>query len=212
MAPNSTPSRPADPVPVPPMPPLEPAPATAPNPSPVAPFASTLPDTGTPKPIPDVLNWEDEPANKLPEWTDESIVGQAGLPVVAESPLSEAGTAIQTAMGTRGELGQIGQYRLIALIGEGGMGLVYKAEDIYLKRTVALKVMKPDLAKDEQSWKLFWNEARATAALHNPRIATIYQVGEADKTMFLAMELLKGKSLERRLQSGPLTLLQALWV
>ena len=108
--------------------------------------------------------------------------------------------------------GQIGKYQIKDLIGEGGMGLVFKPEDIYLRRTVALKVMKPHVSSDNVAWKMFLNEARATAALQNPRIATVWEVDEVAGTMYLAMELLKGESLEARLQRGRLPLTEALGV
>src|SRR5262249_26838883 len=100
------------------------------------------------------------------------------------------------------EFAEIGPYRLLELIGEGGMGLVYRAEDKYLKRIVALKMMKPNVAKDERSWKSFLTEARAAAALKDDRIETIYHFDEIDGQLCLAMELLKGEAFEGRLLRG----------
>lgn len=110
------------------------------------------------------------------------------------------------------ELGRIGKYQLRQLIGEGGMGLVFQAEDLLLKRMVALKVMKPDLAKARAAWRLFLKEAQATAAIKNDRIATIYEMGEHRDKFYMAMELLKGETLETRLKRGRMSLMQALWV
>ncbi len=109
-------------------------------------------------------------------------------------------------------LGTVGPYQLRELIGEGGMGLVYRAEDNFLKRSVALKIMRPDVSKDERSWKRFLMEAQATAALKNDRIATIYQIGEDKGRFYLAMELLWGEPLEARLRRNPMPLRQVLWV
>jgi serine/threonine protein kinase len=110
------------------------------------------------------------------------------------------------------ELGTVGPYHLRELIGEGGMGLVYRAEDSFLKRPVALKIMRPDVAKDERAWKRFLIEAQATAALKNDRIATIYQIGEDNGQFYLAMELLSGEPLESRLRRGPMPIRLVLWV
>jgi serine/threonine protein kinase len=109
-------------------------------------------------------------------------------------------------------LGAVGPYLLRELIGEGGMGLVYRAEDSFLKRSVALKIMRPDVSKDERSWKRFLMEAQATAALKNDRIATIYQIGEDKGRFYLAMELLWGEPLEARLRRGPMPIRQVIWV
>jgi serine/threonine protein kinase len=110
------------------------------------------------------------------------------------------------------ELSEIGPYRIIELIGEGGMGLVYRAEDKYLQRIVALKMMRPQVAQDERAWKLFLTEARAAAALKDDRIATIYHFQEIDGQFCLAMELLKGEPLEGRLRRGKVPLPLALWI
>ncbi|HLW65676.1 MAG TPA: serine/threonine-protein kinase [Gemmataceae bacterium] len=110
------------------------------------------------------------------------------------------------------ELSEIGPYRIIELIGEGGMGLVYRAVDKYLQRIVALKMMRPHVAQDERAWKLFLTEARAAAALKDDRIATIYNFQEIDGQFCLAMELLKGEPLEGRLRRGRVPLPLALWI
>jgi len=96
----------------------------------------------------------------------------------------------------------IGDYRLLALLGQGGMGAVYRAEDIRLKRYVALKVMRPEIAANPASKDRFLREARAMAALRHDNIVGIYQVGEEDGVPFLAMELLEGMSLQDCLDSG----------
>lgn len=90
----------------------------------------------------------------------------------------------------------LGQYRLIKPLGEGGMGCVYLATDEQLCRTVALKVLRPDFAVDEEARARFFREARAAAALKHDNIVTIYQVGEDQAIPFLAMEHLEGKTLE----------------
>jgi len=94
---------------------------------------------------------------------------------------------------------------VLRVLGAGGMGLVLEAEELTLKRRVALKVMKPSLAKHDIQRRRFLREAQATAAIEHPHIVTIFHVGEVGETPYLAMQLLKGESLDarlRRLASG----------
>jgi urea transport system substrate-binding protein len=97
------------------------------------------------------------------------------------------------------ELGRIGTFAIKRLIGFGGMGMVFEAEDTTLHRRVAVKVLRPDLA-DADLAKRFLREARAAAALHNDHIVTIFQVGEHNGFPFLVMEYLKGEPLDQRLE------------
>jgi serine/threonine protein kinase len=100
------------------------------------------------------------------------------------------------------ELGRLGPYRIIELLGEGGMGVVYRAEDPQLGRLVALKVMRPSVAASPAARQRFLREARATAALEHDHIVTIFQVGEANGIPYLAMQLLVGQTLDERLKAG----------
>jgi predicted Ser/Thr protein kinase len=99
-----------------------------------------------------------------------------------------------------GELGRLGSYRVLKLLGQGGMGMVFQAEDVQLRRLTALKVMHPHIAVQEQARARFLREARAAAALKHDHVVTIYQVGEERGVPFLAMEFLAGKSLEEWLR------------
>ncbi|HXG13449.1 MAG TPA: protein kinase [Gemmataceae bacterium] len=99
-----------------------------------------------------------------------------------------------------GELGRIGNYRCLKVLGCGGMGVVFEAEDTYLKRPVALKVMLPALAVSESSRQRFLREGQSAAAVIHDNVVTIYQVGEDRGVPFLAMQLLQGETLEDRLK------------
>jgi serine/threonine protein kinase len=99
-----------------------------------------------------------------------------------------------------GEVGWLGTYRVLKLLGEGGMGMVLLAEDTRLQRRVALKVMRPALAADPGSRSRFLREARATAALEHDHIVTIHHIEETAGVPFLAMPLLQGETLEDRLR------------
>jgi serine/threonine protein kinase len=101
-----------------------------------------------------------------------------------------------------GEIGRLGQYRVVRTLGVGGMGIVFQAEDVVLKRTVALKVMNPEMADRPGARHRFLREAQAAAVLEHENIITIYQVGEERGVPFLAMPLLRGMSLEDRLTRG----------
>ena len=99
-----------------------------------------------------------------------------------------------------GELGRLGPYRVRKVLGAGGMGMVLMAEDPALKRTVALKVMRPELAARPDARQRFLREAQATAAIEHPHIVHVYQVGEDRGVPFLAMPFLKGEALDARLK------------
>ncbi|MFL6234201.1 MAG: protein kinase domain-containing protein [Thermoanaerobaculia bacterium] len=103
------------------------------------------------------------------------------------------------------------RYRLLDLVGTGGMGVVYRAEDTLLGRTVALKFLPPMLAPNTQAKARFLNEARAASALDHPNLCTIYEVGEtAEGQLFLAMAFYEGETLKQRLERGPLPAAEAL--
>ncbi len=100
---------------------------------------------------------------------------------------------------------RLGRYEIVAPLGAGGMGEVYTARDTQLDRTVAVKVLPPGVAADQERRARFEREARAVAALQHPNICTIHDVGVADEGVpFLVMELLAGETLQRRLARGPL--------
>jgi serine/threonine protein kinase/Tfp pilus assembly protein PilF len=100
----------------------------------------------------------------------------------------------------------LSHYRILEKIGEGGMGVVYRAEDTRLRRTVALKFLLPDLMRDPAARERFVREARAAAALDHPHICTIHEIDEADGQVFIAMAFVEGRTLKRRIEEGPIGL------
>ena len=99
---------------------------------------------------------------------------------------------------------KLGPYEILAAIGAGGMGEVYKAKDTRLDRMVAIKVLPEDVAKNPDSLARFEREAKAVAALNHPNITGIFDIGRVDDTAYAVMELLEGESLRTRLMEGPL--------
>ena len=100
----------------------------------------------------------------------------------------------------------ISHYRITEKLGEGGMGVVYKAEDTKLERTVALKFLAAHLLNDEEAKARFLREAKAAAGLHHPNICPVHEIDEVEGKTFLSMAFIKGDSLEARIEQGPLPL------
>lgn len=102
------------------------------------------------------------------------------------------------------------RYEIIEELGRGGMGVVYKAKDTKLKRTVALKFLSPELTRDSEAKERFIHEAQTASALDHPNICTVHEIDEDEGQMFIAMAYIEGQSLREKVKAGPLKLDEAL--
>jgi serine/threonine protein kinase/tetratricopeptide (TPR) repeat protein len=104
----------------------------------------------------------------------------------------------------------VSHYKILEKIGEGGMGVVYKAEDTKLKRTVALKFLPPDLMRDKEARERFIQEAQAAASLDHPNICMVHEIDEVKGQTFISMSFIEGQSLKERIAAGPMRFEEAI--
>ena len=150
-----------------------------------APRASSTPASASPQPVPPAPSVPDAPS--LTKTIEPHLRGLAAGTLVAD------------------------KYRIVGEIGRGGMGVVYEADDLNLRRTVALKFLPGELTNDAEARERFVHEARAASVLDNPHICTIYEIGESGTgQMFIAMALCHGESLRAKVKRGPLAPAEAL--
>ncbi|HEX6309004.1 MAG TPA: serine/threonine-protein kinase, partial [Longimicrobiales bacterium] len=148
----------------------------------------------------------------LLEAHDRIATGPAGSFLTRLDPqrtavlLSDAGAAADVASGE-----MIGRYRVVRVLGRGGMGVVYLAHDPRLDRSVALKLLPPHLGMDATARQRFENEAKAASALDHPNIVTVYEIGDTpDGSIFIAMAFCEGTTLRDMLDAGPLPVPRAI--
>src|SRR5207237_10392270 len=115
-------------------------------------------------------------------------------------------------MGRTAERIFIAHYRIIELLGAGGMGAVYKAHDEKLHRVVALKVLSAEAVAQEDRRRRFLQEARAASALNHPHILTVYEIGEMDGTPYMVMEHIEGETLRLKIAANTLSIRDALGI
>jgi serine/threonine protein kinase/Tfp pilus assembly protein PilF len=152
-------------------------------------------------------------------FLDRACAGDAALRAQVETLLAYdeeaenfiATPALQVAAGliaaeqARSLVGkQLSHYEILALLGAGGMGEVYRARDTKLERTVAIKILPAAVAADQERMRRFVREARAASALNHPNVATIYEIGEAEGVSFIAMEYVEGETLQAKIHGRPL--------
>lgn len=155
----------------------------------------------SPVPPPDPLHPSSSPRPTAP------FDGAPGTP----DPAAQSGDTIETAFFSppeaQGEVGRLGRYRVKREIGSGGMGVVYEAEDTALRRRVALKVMRRDVAARETARARFMREARTQAQVQSDHVVTVFDVGEDQEIPYIALEFLEGMALDKwlyRTQKPPL--------
>lgn len=140
------------------------------------------------------------PATQMFEQRDDSIASSPTLgirgPVLATDlyPFLKPGVEAD-------ELGRLGNYRVLELLGKGGMGFVFRGEDIALRRPVAIKVMRPEMNRDSKGGERFIREARTLAKIKHDHLVTIYSADQDGDIIYFAMELLEGESLESWMRS-----------
>ena len=138
--------------------------------------------------------------------TSQSVLERPAIAIMAKAVASDEGWP-----GAPFLEGQtISHYRILKSIGEGGMGIVYKAEDLKLGRSVALKLLPHFLAGDSHALHRFEREARAASALNHPNICTVYEIDENEGLHFIAIELVEGETLRQRIARGPLEITDVL--
>src|SRR5215510_15389934 len=99
----------------------------------------------------------------------------------------------------------LGSHQITALLGKGGMGEVYRARDLKLKREVAIKILPEDFSRDADRIGRFQREAEVLASLNHPNIAAIHDLAEANGSTYLVLELVEGETLADRITRGPMT-------
>src|SRR5215471_3100950 len=104
----------------------------------------------------------------------------------------------------------IAHYQIISLIGAGGMGEVYLAQDTKLGRKIAIKLLSEEFTKDQDRVSRFEREARAASILNHPNILVVHEIGEADAAHYIATEYVDGQTVRKRIQSGNISLQEAL--
>jgi WD40 repeat protein len=138
-------------------------------------------------------------ASTIPSASDNTSLTPPGAPGQRADATRDV-LAFLTPPQASDEIGRLGGYRVLKLLGAGGMGVVFHAEDVQLKRPVALKIMRLGMAADDTARRRFVREARAMAALKHDHVVSIYQVGEDRGVPFLAMEFLEGETLHEHLR------------